>query len=106
MNVAISDIPIRLGYQWVIMVSNDDRETDMQVTYEVEGINLDQRSYIMGLIGLTTVEWTKVESNAASDLFVVSVPQDQIFVLTDQLDLWHLTYRLIENKDWTMDTGG
>lgn len=77
-----------------------------KVTYEVEGASLDQRSYIMGLIGITAVEWERVESATVKDLFVVSVPQDQIFVLTDQLDLWHLTYRLVENKDWTMDTGG
>lgn len=75
----------------------------MQVTYEVEGASLDQRSYIMGLIGITAVEWTRVESATVQDLFIVTVPQDQIFVLTDQLDLWHLTYRLVENKDWTTE---
>lgn len=31
MNAAGSDIPIRLGYQWVIMVSNDDSESDTEV---------------------------------------------------------------------------
>lgn len=73
------------------------------VTYEVERASLDQRSYIMGLIGITVVEWTRVESATVQDLFIVTVPQDQIFVLTDQLDMWHLTYRLVENKDWTTE---
>lgn len=75
----------------------------MRVTYEVEGASLDQRSYIMGIIGITTVEWTRVESATVQDLFIVTVPQDQIFVLTDQLDMWHLTYRLVEGKDWTTE---
>lgn len=71
----------------------------MPITFEVEGASLDQRSYIMGLIGITVVQWKWVESNTIIDLFTVSVPEDQIYVLTDQLDLWHLRYRRIEQDE-------
>lgn len=70
----------------------------MPITFEVEGASLDQRSYLMGLIGITSVEWVQLESNTAVDLFTVSIPEDQIYVLTDQLDLWHLKYRRIEDE--------
>jgi hypothetical protein len=65
-------------------------------TYEVQDASLDQRSYIMGLVGINVTEWTMVESATVQDLFIVSVPEDQIYVLTDQLDLWHLKYRRID----------
>lgn len=70
----------------------------MPVTYEVEGASLDQRSYIMGLIGITAVQWERVENATVNDLFIVSIPEDQKYVLTDCLDMWHLRYRRIEDE--------
>jgi hypothetical protein len=67
-----------------------------KVTFEVEDASLDQRSYIMGLVGINTTEWTRIESTIADNLFVVSIPEDQVYVLTDQLDLWHLKYRRVD----------
>jgi hypothetical protein len=65
-------------------------------TYEVQDASLDQRSYIMGLVGINITEWTRVESATVQDLFIVTVPDEQVYVLTDQLDLWHLKYRRVD----------
>lgn len=70
----------------------------MQATFEVEGASLDQWSYIMGLIGITVVSWERVENATVNDLFIVSIPEDQKYVLTDALDMWHLRYRRIEDE--------
>lgn len=71
----------------------------MSITFEVEGASLDQRSYIMGLIGITVVSWERVENATVNDLFIVSIPEDQKYVLTDALDMWHLRYRRIEGNE-------
>ena len=68
-------------------------------TYEVEGASLDQRSYIMGLVGINVVGWERIESATIQDLFTVTIPEDEIYVLTDQLDLWHLKYRRLDETE-------